>query len=89
MRINCPYCGWRDAEEFTYRGAAGLERPDPERPDATAAFADYVYIRDNPAGPLDELWYHRGGCRCWLTVRRDTRDHAIASVTLAASKDAG
>ena len=50
MRIKCPYCGERDAQEFTYRGAAGVQRPDPDAPGAQGAFIDYVYLRDNPAG---------------------------------------
>jgi heterotetrameric sarcosine oxidase delta subunit len=85
MRIKCPYCGERDAQEFTYRGAAGLKRPDPVGENAQEAFSDYVYLRDNPAGPLSELWYHRAGCRAWLVVERDTRTHEIASATLDAS----
>ncbi len=84
MRIKCPYCGERDAQEFTYRGDAAPQRPDPEAPGADAAFFDYVYLRDNPAGPLSELWYHRAGCHSWLVVERDTRTHAIMSAVLAA-----
>jgi methylglutamate dehydrogenase subunit B len=84
MRIKCPYCGERDAQEFTYRGAH-LRRPDAEALDAESAFYDYVYVRDNPAGPLAELWYHRAGCRSWLAVERDTRTHAIARVAFAAT----
>ena len=37
----------------------------------------YVYLRDNPMGPHDELWLHSGGCRSWFKVRRDTRTHDI------------
>ncbi len=83
MRIKCPYCGERDAEEFSYLGAAGLERPDPESAGAAEAFYEYVYLRNNQAGPLDELWQHNAGCRSWLVVRRDTRNHEIFSVTYA------
>jgi sarcosine oxidase subunit delta len=86
MRIKCPYCGERDAQEFTYRGAA-LQRPDTEAPGAEAAVFDYVYLRDNPAGPFSELWYHRAGCRSWLVVERDTRTHAIARVALPTPMD--
>ena len=69
MRIKCPYCGERDAAEFAYLGAADLKRPDPGAADAANAFYDYVYLRDNPAGPHAELWYHAGGCRSWLRRR--------------------
>ena len=83
MRIKCPYCGERDAEEFGYLGAGDLARPDPSAAGAPEAFYDYVYLRDNPAGPMAELWYHRGGCRRWLVVERDTRSHAILSAVFA------
>ncbi|MGI8725354.1 MAG: sarcosine oxidase subunit delta [Methyloceanibacter sp.] len=82
MRIKCPYCGERDAQEFTYLGA-DLKRPNPSAPGADTAFFDYVYMRQNPAGALAELWYHAGGCRSWVRVVRDTRNHEIASVELA------
>lgn len=81
MRIACPCCGERALEEFTYLGDATVRRPAA---DADAqAFVDYVYLRDNPAGPHQEYWYHGGGCRSWLVVTRDTRTHAIAQVRLA------
>ena len=83
MRINCPFCGERDLGEFTYLGAADLKRPDPTAPDAARAFFEYAYLRDNPAGPLAEYWYHGGGCRSWLRVVRDTRTHVIESAELA------
>ena len=83
MRIKCPYCGERDAEEFAYLGDGTLERPDPEANGAAQAFCEYVYLRDNPAGVLAELWYHRAGCRTWLRVERDTRTHEIKSVAPA------
>jgi len=85
MRITCPYCGARDAGEFSYRGAADLERPDPSGENAEQAFYEYIYLRDNPAGPHAELWYHAGGCRSWLRVVRDTRTHAILSTAFAAA----
>jgi heterotetrameric sarcosine oxidase delta subunit len=81
MRIECPYCGSRDSAEFVYRGDAAPVRP--ALLDA-AAFHDYVYVRENVAGWMDEHWYHLNGCRQWLTVRRNTLSHEIASVALAA-----
>lgn len=85
MRIKCPYCGERDSGEFTYRGAADLKRPDPQAANAQQAFFEYVYVRDNPAGPHAELWYHGGGCRAWLRVERDTRTHEILSTAYASA----
>lgn len=78
MRLPCPYCGDRDAQEFVYRGDA-----TPRRPESENGFFDYVYLRDNPAGPVSELWYHAQGCRTWITVTRDTRTHAVGGSTLA------
>ena len=66
--------------EFTYLGDAALERPDLNAAGAVDGSFRYVYLRDNPAGPHRELWYHGAGCRSWLVVERDTRTHAIAAV---------
>ncbi len=87
MRIDCPYCGSRDAHEFTYLGDATLTRPDPAAPDAVDAFHDYVYLRDNPAGPHRELWYHASGCRRWVVVTRDTRTHEITASAFAGNAE--
>lgn len=83
MRIPCPFCGSRDLSEFTYLGDAAPSRPDAAAPDAAEAFHDYVYERDNPAGPHRERWYHGQGCRSWIIVSRDTRTHAVGSAELA------
>jgi sarcosine oxidase subunit delta len=88
MRITCPHCGPRDAQEFSYLGDAAPTRPDGM--DTTeAAMFDYVYQRDNPAGPLRELWYHGAGCHAWLVVTRDTRTHAIAAAETVRDARAG
>ncbi|MCO5093173.1 sarcosine oxidase subunit delta [Bosea sp. (in: a-proteobacteria)] len=79
MRITCPHCGARDAQEFSYLGAADLARPDGMAA-SEAAMVDYVYLRDNPRGRHRELWYHGAGCRAWLVVGRDTFTHAVISV---------
>ena len=83
MRIKCPYCGERDVSEFVYLGAADLKRPDAAADGAEQAFYEYVYLRENPAGPNAELWYHNAGCHSWLRVVRDTRTHIIHSVAYA------
>ena len=81
MRIQCPFCGERDSSEFGYLGDANCRRPDADAPDAAAQFFAAVYVRDNPAGAHDELWYHASGCRSWLRVRRNTRTHEILAVS--------
>lgn len=93
MRIACPFCGVRDAQEFSYLGDARLE----ERPQTPAgapadqavltAWHDYVYLRANEAGDHTELWYHASGCRQWLKVTRNLRTHEIKSVTAARSSN--
>jgi methylglutamate dehydrogenase subunit B len=91
MRISCPHCGVRDVREFAYLGDANVQRPDPWAEDALERFTSYVYLRDNPAGPHRELWYHAGGCQTWLCVTRDIRTHQIIDTRSAspagASKD--
>lgn len=89
MRIKCPYCGERDAQEFAYFGAADPKRPDPDAEGAADAFYDYVYLRENPAGVLSELWYHTAGCHSWLRVERDTRSHIIQAVAYASPHEGG
>ncbi|RWJ39816.1 MAG: sarcosine oxidase subunit delta [Mesorhizobium sp.] len=84
MLIPHPLLGVRDAQEFTYLGDARLlDRPDPNAPDAEAAFCDYVFLRSNPAGVHRELWFHEQGDRSWLVVARDTITHKVLSAELA------
>ena len=75
LLIPCPWCGPRNQVEFTYGGDATLRRPAPDAPES--AWIDYVYLRDNPCGPHDELWYHGAGCRSWFKIRRNTRTHDV------------
>ncbi len=84
MIINHPLLGPRDAAEFVYLGDAALiDRPDPSVADAAEKFHEYGYLRDNPAGEHQELWYHEQGDRSWLVVTRNTLSHEISKVELA------
>jgi heterotetrameric sarcosine oxidase delta subunit len=84
MLIPHPLLGPRDAQEFTYLGDARLmDRPDGMAEGAGAAFHDYVYLRDNPAGVHRELWFHEQGDRSWLVVTRNTLTHEILGAELA------
>jgi len=75
MRALCPYCGERDLREFVCRGhAVALDRPDPTAD--LDLWNDYLHLRDNPAGPTRELWYHLP-CSTWLVVHRNTVTHEI------------
>jgi sarcosine oxidase subunit delta len=80
MRIDCPHCGERNASEFLYKGDASVRRPQAMEPDA---FLEFVYIRQNLAGPMKEFWFHSGGCQSWLIVTRDTMTHRIIRVEAA------
>jgi methylglutamate dehydrogenase subunit B len=84
MLIPHPLLGLRDAQEFTYLGDASLlNRPDAASADASNAFNDYVFLRDNPAGLHRELWYHEQGDRSWLIVTRNTMTHEVLGAELA------
>jgi methylglutamate dehydrogenase subunit B len=88
MRIECCYCGVRSSEEFSYLGDATVARPESlggKTEDAAVRrrWHDFVYLRDNPAGPHRELWQHVSGCRAWLVVTRNTRTHEIVGVEAA------
>jgi len=77
LRIECPWCGVRNEDEYSYGGDASVKRPadDASRGD----WYDYVYTRDNPAGRHREYWHHVAGCRAWLVVERNTLTHEIFS----------
>ncbi len=78
MRIDCPYCGPRSVDEFSYGGDATIKRPETST-DADD-WVDYTYLRDNPNGWHLEYWHHISGCRAWLVVSRNTSSHQIREV---------
>ena len=82
--LPCPWCGPRDAGEFAHGGEA-VTRPDP----ATAspqAWRAYLYLRENALGWTTETWYHRAGCRKFITVQRHTMTNEVRA---SAPADAG
>ena len=81
MRLPCPYCGDRAAEEFTYLGDAAVARPSAAA-DALADAVAAAYLRENPSGRHEELWHHVFGCRSWVRVTRDTRTHQVFAADL-------
>ncbi len=92
MIINHPLLGPRDSSEFVYLGDASLmnrpqwkgEEADLVKTEETIKqYHDYLYLRNNPAGEHQELWYHEQGDRSWLVVTRNTTTHNISQVQMA------
>jgi len=80
LLIPCPWCGPRDEIEFHYGGEAHIARPaDPGALD-DQAWAQYLFMRNNPKGPFPERWVHSAGCRRWFNLMRDTATHRILAV---------
>lgn len=77
LNIRCPWCGERPEVEFTYGGDANDDRPAAPESISDEEWHDYIFIRENPAGPHAEHWQHSGGCRQWLTALRNTTTHEI------------
>jgi len=84
LSIPCPWCGPRDEVEFHYGGQAHVAYPEDAGAIDDAAWADFVFMRDNPKGTFTERWAHAGGCRRWFNAIRDTLTHEILAVYLPA-----
>lgn len=84
MLIRCPHCGVRPSEEFTPLGDASVVRPASNDPSTMDQWFDYVFIRENPKGPMHEYWHHSGGCRGWLVAQRNTVTHEFIGETVSA-----
>ncbi|PSK97817.1 sarcosine oxidase subunit delta [Murinocardiopsis flavida] len=78
LLIPCPWCGPRDEAEFRYGGQAGIGYPADPAALSDAAWAEYLFFRDNPSGWFAERWFHTAGCRRWCDALRNTEDNAIA-----------
>jgi heterotetrameric sarcosine oxidase delta subunit len=78
LLLPCPWCGARNAAEFRYLG----ERAD--RPDPVAITPErwrrYLYLHANPRGWVRENWYHRAGCRRYVTVERHTLTNEVRAL---------
>lgn len=73
----CPFCGPRGETEFHYGGEAGNTRPDGA--DVTADnWANYLHMRANPKGVLQEVWVH-ATCGEFFVMSRDSATNAVSS----------
>jgi methylglutamate dehydrogenase subunit B len=86
--LRCPYCGPRPVDEYAYFGEV-TRRPQPGGRDGSEngrpslrELTEYVYFRDNVAGPQREWWQHRMGCGEWFLAERDTRTNDVLAVFL-------
>ncbi len=81
--LPCPYCGPRPVDEYAYFGEV-TRRPEPteDGPPSLRELTDYIYFRDNVAGPQREWWQHRMGCGEWFLAERDTRTNEILGVAV-------
>ena len=76
--LPCPWCGPRDASEFAHADETP-SRPDP-RTATPAEWRGYLYLRANTRGWVVESWYHRMGCRKFITVERHTETNETRPV---------
>ena len=81
--LPCPHCGPRPVDEYAFFGEV-THRPEgsADSPPTLRELAEYVYFRDNVAGPQREWWQHRTGCGEWFLAERDTRTNEVLSVSL-------
>lgn len=79
--IACPWCGPREETEYHYGGQAHVAYPADPSALTDAEWGDYVFFRDNPAGPFAERWMHGAGCRRWFNAVRDTVTYEVLSVS--------
>ncbi len=75
LLIPCPYCGPRPELEFRYGGHAHIVR-DPSVAD-DAAWAEFLFWRENPKGVMAERWRHSSGCGRFFNALRDTVSDAF------------
>jgi len=80
IKIECPWCGIRDEEEFTYGGQSHIARPEKPENISDEEWAGYLFNRINPKGVHMERWCHSFGCRQWINVARDTVTHEVLAV---------
>lgn len=79
--LPCPWCGPRNAEEFHHAGEA-RQRPEAARVPITA-WRRYLYETENRCGWVTEQWFHRAGCRRYITVERHTQTNEVRAAAAA------
>ena len=80
MRIECPWCGARNQDEFICGGQAHIHRPARPEEVSDQSWAQYQFMRENPCGLHFERWMHLYGCGQWFHIARDTLSHQIQAI---------
>ncbi|RTE66692.1 sarcosine oxidase subunit delta [Amphritea opalescens] len=80
LRINCPFCGIRDEEEFDCGGEAHVTRPENPANLSDDEWSHYLFNKVNTKGILLERWRHTYGCRQWFNMARHTVSHEIIEI---------
>jgi sarcosine oxidase subunit delta len=75
IELPCPWCGPRNVAEFRYSGEV-TPRPDPSTA-TPEEWREYLYLRRNTRGWVEETWYHSAGCRRFFRVERETESNRI------------
>ncbi len=84
MLVPCPNCGPRNSSDLRYVGESH-SRPNPNTA-TPEEWRTYLYMEDNPAGPLKETWYCRSGCRQYFTAVRNTSTNEFENHPLPGAK---
>jgi sarcosine oxidase subunit delta len=85
LLINCPYCGPRPEIEFRAMSEAHIARPGPDATDAQ--MADFLYVRSNTKGLVNERWRHVHGCaRFFNAVRHSVTDKFVVTYKVGEPK---
>ena len=66
-------------DRVPYGGQAGIAYPADPDALTDAAWADYLFLRDNPKGPFASAGSTRAGCRRWFDIMRDTLTNVFRS----------
>ena len=78
--IYCPCCHENfDETEFSCGGEL-RKKIDPSIC-TDKEWNEYLYMRQNTKGVLQELWMHSKGCLLWFIAERDTRTHEILNTS--------
>ena len=75
--LQCPNCGRRPVDEFSYGGEVTVR---PKSSEDERALFGYLYFKQNVAGPQLEWWFHSSGCREWFQAERNTTSNEVLRV---------